>query len=163
MSRPDEENSHKWGSALRTPRDGAREVDEETDTYRCVLGCILSYEEQHDVTVGESLICYGNSKNFNCSTEMEEHIRSSGENDNRVPFCSKKSVVETVSSHHVIHVVARAGVPWGRPMIPLKFEGGLGWKGSAATSALYPASFSKSFDKKPYSSNFTELTSMSLL
>ncbi|CAA2989396.1 Hypothetical predicted protein [Olea europaea subsp. europaea] len=40
-------------------------------------------------------------------------------------------------------------------MIPLKFEGGLGWKGSAATSAFYPASFLKSFDKKPYSSNFT--------
>ncbi|CAA2989397.1 Hypothetical predicted protein [Olea europaea subsp. europaea] len=93
MSRPDEENSHKWGSALRTPRDGAREVDEETDTYRCVLGCILSYEEQHDVTVGKSLICSGNSKNFNCSTEMEEHIRSSGENDNRVPFCSKKVMI----------------------------------------------------------------------
>ncbi|CAI9778168.1 unnamed protein product [Fraxinus pennsylvanica] len=233
MSRTDEENSHEWGSALRTPRDGAREVDEETDAYICVSGCTLSYEEQRDVTIGKSLICSGNSKNFNCSTEMEENIRSSGENDNHIPFCSKKvminpkisgesenmlsgndesvkmdpkmtdkindgfllydsseltkptkvfardhissfvgfdlneaintnelddgeqSVVETISSHNVIHVVAKSGVPRGRPMGSLKFEGGLGWKGSAATSAFRPASLSKSFDKNPYSSNFT--------
>ncbi|XP_042035809.1 uncharacterized protein LOC121782151 [Salvia splendens] len=42
-----------------------------------------------------------------------------------------------VSSHSVIHVVAKPGIPSGRrPMMPLKFEGGLGWKGTAQTSAF---------------------------
>ncbi|KAG6390256.1 hypothetical protein SASPL_147988 [Salvia splendens] len=42
-----------------------------------------------------------------------------------------------VSPHSVIHVVAKPGIPSGRrPMMPLKFEGGLGWKGTAQTSAF---------------------------
>lgn len=52
-------------------------------------------------------------------------------------------VGETVSSHSVIHVVAKAAILIGHPRIPLKFEGGLGWKGSAETSAFRPASLSK--------------------
>ncbi|XP_022852782.1 uncharacterized protein LOC111374357 isoform X3 [Olea europaea var. sylvestris] len=229
ISRPDEDNP-EWGSAVRTPRDGARDVDEETLIYRWVSGCASSDEEKRDVTVGKSLTCSGNSKNFNCSTEMEEHIRSSDANDNHITFGlstkisgesenmmsmkgesvkmdpkvtdnindgflshkstaflmtkptkvfardqsksvivfdlnedintnelddGEQSVVETVSSHNVIHVVAKAGVPRGRPLIPLKFEGGLGWKGSAATSAFRPAFLLNSFDKNPFSRNLT--------
>ena len=46
-------------------------------------------------------------------------------------------VLPFVSSHSVIHVVAKPGIPSGRwPMTPLKFEGGLGWKGTAQTSAF---------------------------
>lgn len=50
--------------------------------------------------------------------------------------------VITTTCHSVIHVVAKAGVPSGRPVIPLKFEGGLGWKGSSGTSAFRPAALS---------------------
>ncbi|KAL2467503.1 uncharacterized protein Fot_51028 [Forsythia ovata] len=230
ISRPDEENSHEWGSAVGTPRDGAREVEEEADIYRWVFD-----EEKRDVTAGKSLRGSGNSKNFNCPTEMEENIRSSGESDNHVTFRSSKgiinpkipgesenmlsvkgesvkmdpkvtdkindgfllhesseflmtkptkvfardqntsvvgfdlnedininglddrerSIVETVSSQNVIHVVAKAGVPHGRPMIPIKFEAGFGWKGSAATSAFRPASLSKSLNKNSFSSKYT--------
>ncbi|KAG6431978.1 hypothetical protein SASPL_103550 [Salvia splendens] len=42
-----------------------------------------------------------------------------------------------VSSHGVVRVVAKAGIPSSRlPMIPLEFEGGLGWKGTSKTSAF---------------------------
>ncbi|CAI9764098.1 unnamed protein product [Fraxinus pennsylvanica] len=91
-SRPDEENHHEWGSAVRTPRDGAREVDEETGIYRWVSGCTSSDEEKRDVNVSKSLICSGNSKNFNCSTEIQEHIRSSDANDNHITFCSSTKI-----------------------------------------------------------------------
>lgn len=62
-------------------------------------------------------------------------------------------VVATMSSQCVIHVVAKAGIPSGQPMIPLKFEGVLGWKGSAETSAFRPAALSKTLDRKTCSTN----------
>ncbi|KAL1533837.1 hypothetical protein AAHA92_33671 [Salvia divinorum] len=50
---------------------------------------------------------------------------------------SVQPVLPFVSSHSVIHVVAKPGIPSSRrPMMPLKFEGGLGWKGTAQTSAF---------------------------
>lgn len=64
-----------------------------------------------------------------------------------------KPVFASVSSHSVIHVVAKAGIPSGQPMIPLTFEGSLGWKGSAQTSAFHPASLSKNLDEKTFSTN----------
>ncbi|XP_047975480.1 uncharacterized protein LOC125217938 [Salvia hispanica] len=46
-------------------------------------------------------------------------------------------VLPCVSSHSVIRVVAKAGIPSGRrPMFPLEFEGGLCWKGASKTSAF---------------------------
>ncbi|KAL8485914.1 hypothetical protein ACS0TY_027993 [Phlomoides rotata] len=57
-------------------------------------------------------------------------------------------VGETVSSHSLIHVVAKAATLIGHPRIPLKFEGGSGWKGPAETSAFRPASLSKSSNRK---------------
>lgn len=64
-----------------------------------------------------------------------------------------KPVFASVPSHSVIHVVAKAGIPSGQPRIPLKFEGGLGWKGTAQTSAFHPASLSKNSDEKTFSTN----------
>lgn len=64
-----------------------------------------------------------------------------------------KPVSASVSSHSVIHVVAKAGIPSGQPMIPLKFEGGRGWKGTAQTSAFHPTSLSKNSDDKTFSTN----------
>uniref|UniRef100_A0A5B7B272 Uncharacterized protein n=1 Tax=Davidia involucrata TaxID=16924 RepID=A0A5B7B272_DAVIN len=72
----------------------------------------------------------------------------------------KQAVDETVSSYNVINVsmpipvVAKSGVPicLPIPMTPLKFEGELGWRGSAATSAFRPASLSKSFNRNGASS-----------
>ncbi|XP_057516727.1 uncharacterized protein LOC130797944 [Amaranthus tricolor] len=55
--------------------------------------------------------------------------------------------VETTSSNPVSVVSAsRAIVASGIPTGPLQFEGSLGWKGSAATSAFRPASSRRAFD-----------------
>lgn len=62
-------------------------------------------------------------------------------------------VFASVSSPSVIHVVAKAGIPSGQPMIPLKFEGGLGWKGTAETSAFRPTALLKNLGGKTCSMN----------
>ncbi|GAB4861456.1 hypothetical protein Ancab_036658 [Ancistrocladus abbreviatus] len=58
--------------------------------------------------------------------------------------CAPKLITESVSSYHKIHVsepiavVAKAGVPIGFPRPPLQFDGELGWRSSATTSAFRP-------------------------
>ncbi|KAK6116670.1 hypothetical protein DH2020_049604 [Rehmannia glutinosa] len=74
---------------------------------------------------------------FMAEFDLNEDIYADGMDDVILP------VVATVSSHSVIHVVAKPGIPNGRPMIPLKFEGGLGFKSSIETSAFRPAALSK--------------------
>lgn len=64
-----------------------------------------------------------------------------------------QTVFASVSSHDVIHVVAKAGIPSGRPLKPLKFEGGLGWKGTAETSAFRPTAPSMNLDGKTCSAD----------
>ncbi|KAL0314125.1 UNVERIFIED_CONTAM: hypothetical protein Sangu_2256900 [Sesamum angustifolium] len=84
---------------------------------------------------------------FIAGFDLNEEINANGTEDCIQP------VVATVSSHRVIHVVAKAGRPSGQPTVPLKFEGRLGWKGSAETSAFLPAVHSKSLDRKTCSRN----------
>ncbi|KAJ8439820.1 hypothetical protein Cgig2_029080 [Carnegiea gigantea] len=48
--------------------------------------------------------------------------------------------VDTISKHASIVSASRAVAAPGMPAAPLQFEGTLGWKGSAATSAFRPAS-----------------------
>ncbi|KAI3464342.1 hypothetical protein Pfo_021005 [Paulownia fortunei] len=84
---------------------------------------------------------------FIAGFDLNEDINAYGMDDCIQP------VVATISSHRVIHVLAKAGIPSGQPMIPLKFEGGLGWKGTAETSAFRPAALSKSLDRKTCSRN----------
>ncbi|KAH6759349.1 hypothetical protein C2S51_019584 [Perilla frutescens var. frutescens] len=79
--------------------------------------------------------------------DLNEDINADGPDDCVQP------VFASLSSHSVIHVVAKAGIPSGQPMIPLKFEGGLGWKGTAETSAFRPTSLSKNSDGKKCSTN----------
>ncbi|XP_073124669.1 uncharacterized protein [Henckelia pumila] len=59
--------------------------------------------------------------------------------------------VETVSSRSVIKVVAKAGIPSGLPTMPLKFEGGQNWKGSAEVSAFRSVALSNRFSSEPCS------------
>lgn len=73
-------------------------------------------------------------------------------NANELDDCVQ-TVFASVSSHGVIHVVAKAGIPSGQPMKPLKFEGGLGWKGTAETSAFRPTAPSKNLDGKTCSTD----------
>ncbi|KAA8546290.1 hypothetical protein F0562_002971 [Nyssa sinensis] len=61
--------------------------------------------------------------------------------DEAVPYCN------VINVSMPIHVVAKSGVPMCLPMTPLKFEGELGWRGSAATSAFRPASLSRSLNR----------------
>ncbi|XP_010244843.1 PREDICTED: uncharacterized protein LOC104588559 isoform X2 [Nelumbo nucifera] len=74
------------------------------------------------------------------------------------------SVTETISSCHVnvstpIPVVATSRIPACLPKAPLKFEGELGWRGSAATSAFKPTSLFKTSNKEKAS--FTDDTNYS--
>ncbi|XP_011096317.1 uncharacterized protein LOC105175546 [Sesamum indicum] len=84
---------------------------------------------------------------FIAGFDLNEEINANGTEDFIQP------VVTTISSHRVIHVVAKAGRPSGQPTVPLKFEGRLGWKGSAETSAFLPAVHSKCLDRKTCSRN----------
>ncbi|KAK4413368.1 hypothetical protein Salat_2749400 [Sesamum alatum] len=84
---------------------------------------------------------------FIAGFDLNEEINANGTEDCIQP------VVATISSHRVIHVVAKAGRPSGQPTVPLKFEGRLGWKGSAETSAFLPAVHCKSLDRKTCSRN----------
>ncbi|KAF8411886.1 hypothetical protein HHK36_004444 [Tetracentron sinense] len=65
-------------------------------------------------------------------------------------------VTETVSSCHVVNVstpipvVATSRVPLCFPIPPLQFDGELGWRGSAVTSAFRPASLCKTAYKKAF-------------
>ncbi|XP_073032311.1 uncharacterized protein [Primulina eburnea] len=59
--------------------------------------------------------------------------------------------VETLSSCSVIKVVAKAGIPRGLPTMPLKFEGGHNWKGSAEMSAFRSVALSNMFPSEPCS------------
>ncbi|KAK9270164.1 hypothetical protein L1049_025740 [Liquidambar formosana] len=78
--------------------------------------------------------------------DLNEEIQA-----NEVEY-SRQLVNETLSPFHAvtmsmpIRVVAKSGVPTCFPMTPLKFEG-VGWRGSAATSAFQPAPFSKSSNR----------------
>ncbi|PIN13434.1 hypothetical protein CDL12_13940 [Handroanthus impetiginosus] len=58
-------------------------------------------------------------------------------NTNEMDDCFQPAVA-TASSPSVIHVIAKAAIRSGQPKIPLKLEGGLGWKGSAETRAFRP-------------------------
>ncbi|XP_057974615.1 uncharacterized protein LOC131162304 [Malania oleifera] len=70
----------------------------------------------------------------------------------------KQSMNGTVSPHlenpsMPIIVVAKSGVPMSWPITPLQFEGELGWRGSAATSAFRPTLSKSSSKSKPFSTS----------
>ncbi|PIM97705.1 hypothetical protein CDL12_23952 [Handroanthus impetiginosus] len=65
-----------------------------------------------------------------CSFDLNQEV--SAEEDD----CSRDQFLTTVS----VVSASRAAAAPGQPVAPLQFEGNLGWKGSAATSAFRPAS-----------------------
>ncbi|GAB4844790.1 hypothetical protein Ancab_038179 [Ancistrocladus abbreviatus] len=68
--------------------------------------------------------------------------------------CTPKSIVESVSTYHKMNasepipVVAKIGLPVGLPGTPLQFDGELGWRTSAETSAFRPAKMKNSLRNK---------------
>lgn len=159
-----ERDSRSWDVEAVTPEDG--EVLKETGDLKCDSrermmkhevsgggGSIVATKGKSLETGSEVMDLYKDEFWVNKSVDswMAKHSKRSVKdeektiagfdlnedfNANELDDCVQP-VSASVSSHNVIHVVAKAGIPSGqRHKIPLKFEGGLGWKGTAQTSAF---------------------------
>lgn len=122
---PKESDDAKCGSRETTPKHG---MSGEGGSVVATIGKTAS-----EIRVNESAdssMAKQNDKDI-AGFDLNEELNASELND-----CDQPAL-PFVSSPSVIHVVAKPGIPSGRrPMLPLKFEGGLGWKGTAQTSAF---------------------------
>lgn len=112
-----------------------------------IKGDFWANESSESTVTKHSKVSMEDQDTFVAGFDLNEDINVNGMDDCVQPL------VATTSSQCVIQVVARAGRPIGRPKIPLKFEGGLGWKGAAETSAFRPAGLCRSFERKTCSRN----------
>lgn len=180
ITKRERETSHSWDLEAATPEDG--EVLKESDDVKCDSrermvkhemsgegGSVVAIKCKSLETGSEVMDKYKDEfwVNESADSSMAKHGKKSLKNEEKViagfdlneDFNANelddcvKPVSASVSSHSVIHVVAKAGIPSGQPMIPLKFEGGLGWKGTAQTSAFRSTSLLKNLDGKAYSTN----------
>lgn len=158
------EASRSWDLEAATPEDG--QVLKESDGVKCDSiermmkrempgegGSMVAAKGKSLETGSEVMDRYKDNfwVNESAHSSMAKHgeksVKDEGKviagfdlnedfNANELDDCVQP-VSASVSSHSVIHVVAKAGIPSGQPpMIPLKFKGGLGWKGTAQTSAF---------------------------
>ncbi|XP_057793614.1 uncharacterized protein LOC131010213 [Salvia miltiorrhiza] len=163
--------SRSWDLEAETPENG--EVLKEADNVKCDSregGSVLATKGKSLETGSEVMDRYKDELwvNESADSSMAKHGKRSVKDEDKAVagFDLNKDfnadelddcvqpVLASVSSHSVIHVVAKAGIPSGqRPMIPLKFEGGLGWKGTAQTSAFRSTAFSKNLNGTTRSTN----------
>ncbi|KAL3641424.1 hypothetical protein CASFOL_016392 [Castilleja foliolosa] len=112
------------------------------------------FPEISKVTVGKSSACSDISDSFNCTGKTLENI-----SDNISATKGKFDLNEDIylnGTGDLVRVIPKIGIPSGRPVLPLEFKGGLGWTGSAETSAFRPVSiFSKNSGKNELGCCFT--------
>lgn len=106
------------------------------DDVEAEAGCVPNVESSH--LTESALDRGGNSEKNLCAFDLNEEF-GSDDMDNSANVMSTPIPVVSAS---------RPPATTGLPVAPLQFEGVLGWKGSAATSAFRPASPRKNSDSE---------------
>ncbi|MQL92965.1 hypothetical protein Taro_025600 [Colocasia esculenta] len=122
-----ESPTRKTHSVNSSPRNSTR-ITEDVD----VKNSVPRPESQKSTSVLESAC--NMDKNNKCEFDLNEDVCSQENDSQMVPTAN-----QTINMSGPIHVAASKGAP-SLPVTPLHFEGELGWRGSAATSAFRPAS-----------------------
>ncbi|XP_028784654.1 uncharacterized protein LOC114740634 [Neltuma alba] len=107
-----------------------------SDDVEAEIGCVPDVESSH--VTESALDPGGNSEKNLCAFDLNEEF-GSDDMDNSANVMSTPIPIVSASKPQATP---------GLPVAPLQFEGTLGWKGSAATSAFRPASPRKNSDSE---------------
>ncbi|MBA0625534.1 hypothetical protein Godav_003321 [Gossypium davidsonii] len=145
-STPDSLNAKQDLPAQVIPSGVSTGHNQSTEAYNEGEGCVISSDNADNEK--ENGLHHMESSQVTVAQEPEPNTKCLCEFDLNQEICSDdvEQTVNSISTPVSVVSASRAAAALGFPVAPLQFEGALGWKGSAATSAFRPASACRNSD-----------------